>query len=811
MKQAKRNSFLGKSLTTIDMQATLIGIMFVLFGILGLVNISVISGFINYTFTVFLGNYNYIGFFIIIFSGFVHIFQKKGLKLNNLTSLGIMVIIIAILTLNTREAFMNSELEFELELTNFYDAFRLFMPLLSELPIIDGYPDIVSGGIIGYFVYALANSLVSETGTLIIIIILFVIGSLLSLEIIWKQVFKIVKKHKKNKLQQEEVYEKVSQPSQEQQDMSFYQPTPKPTISYVAEDKQPSQSQLKAPRFSGSYTKTLTGVDRDSSLKKASYRRRVKNSIVDEEQPQTVYSDNQKPETRIDTLSKPSFSSNKMTETIQEKVTINEEKPIVSSTHQLPSIDLLADVVEIDSVEHNKTIAEQRMKIINQVFADLNVKAQAVDYQIGPSVTAFAVELDPSTLINSLRNVIDNLAIRLRGLPINFVELVPGKTTSEIQVPNDKISTVHFKEVLVAMNNEPDFDDQIVIPFGHDIAGQLKALPLDDIVHMLIAGSTGSGKSVFMHGLIMSILMRNSPEQVRLLIIDMKIMELIKYQDTPHLLAPIISDKKEAKVALKRLLELMKERYQMFKDAQVNNLKSYNRYAKEHGLMTLPTIITIIDEYNGLVESAPEISDLVEQLAALSRAAGIHLVIATQRPTTKVVTGNIKNNIITKVALMMSLPVDSITVLGHGGADKLLGNGDMLAINPRLSRFGEMRLQGPFVKEDDIHRIVNHHRQFNPGQHDSRFIDLIDRSEYQENGYNIASEEENGDESMYEEIKAKTMTLEYISTSYIQRTYNMGFTRASRMLSRLQEEGIVAEKPDSPQSNKGCRVLINQS
>jgi S-DNA-T family DNA segregation ATPase FtsK/SpoIIIE len=309
-----------------------------------------------------------------------------------------------------------------------------------------------------------------------------------------------------------------------------------------------------------------------------------------------------------------------------------------------------------------------------------------------------------------------------------------------------------------------------------------------------------------MHSVIMTILMRSRPDEIKLLIIDPKQVEMMRYEELPHLLAPIINDYSHAKAALTKLLEEMANRYELFKQVGISSIDAYNRYARDNGIEPLPLIATIIDEYADLVDGIPAISDIVERLAAMSRAAGIHLIIATQRPTTKVVSGNIKNNIITKVALQMNAPVDSVTVLGHAGAEKLLGNGDMIVSCPKLSRYGELRLQGAFVSEEDTLRVVDFYKKrYQPSYHPA-FANILDEGSGVSlfPGFSFTQSDE-----QYEQIKAFTLTQEYMSSNRIMREFKVGFSRSKEIILQLQDEGVLAQGPDSPQSNKGIKVIAN--
>ncbi len=477
---------------------------------------------------------------------------------------------------------------------------------------------------------------------------------------------------------------------------------------------------------------------------------------------------------------------------------------VIDEPYELPSLDLLDDVPEDVDFEYNDEVSHVRIETINEAFRDFGVKAEAISYTVGPSVTSFDIKLERTTYVKEVTAVLNEISIRLGGMPALFNEIVPGKTMPTLEVPNEKISIVSLKEIIREIDRKPEFIGKVVLTFGKSVQGEIQALPLKDIVHMMVAGTTGSGKSVFLHTLMATLLLRNSPKQVRILIIDPKHVEFKRYEELPHLLGPIITDYAQAKMALIRLMQEMKDRYDLFKDVDTTNIDAYNRYASENGQEQLPLIVAVIDEYANLADGSPAISEHVEQLASMARAAGIHLVVAMQRPTTKVISGNIKNNITTKVALQMNAQVDSITILGHAGAEKLYGNGDMLLSCPRLYRHGEVRLQGAFVSDDDTIRIANAIKKKYEPDYDPRFMNLVDPTAA---GPAFPGSFDELFDERYEEIKQFALTQEYITSNRILRDFKMGFNRVMRIIKRLQAEGVLASGPEHPQSNKGIKVM----
>jgi len=790
-----------------DFETILFGIMIVLLGVLGLTNGTFVSGLFNYAVTVFIGNYAFLGFLYVIFTGFYRIFTKKAFAYKwSILSVGIMILAVSSLGLATHIT-LNGTTGYEpLTLINFFPSFRDHLPLIKDIPT--AYPSEVSGGLIGYLALGLANSIVGTTNGLVLIVISLVVGFLLALNVIWKQLYRLIKRRMaivKHERQQFEAAKAVARPVPTAEE-------PKQNTAYVT-PKQPMGNKTAG------YTRSLNEIGPSATLQKVQYVPKGTKAATDGQRQSLPTPPTIPKEIEIAPHVIPAAPTSNYVPTLQDGLEQPALRPLaVPPSHDkpaqavpeyvFPSIDLLEDIPEDADFEYNDEVSLRRMESINQIFNDFNVKAEAVSYQIGPSVTSFDIVLDRTTLVKSVTSIINDISIRIGGMACIFNEVVFGKTNPTLEVPNEKISIVSYKEILKALNVRGDLHGKIAIPFGKNIQGGIEVSTLREVVHMIVAGTTGSGKSVFMHTLITTILMRSTPDEIRLLIIDPKRVEMSRYAELQHLLAPIVTDYSEAKVALTRLTMEMKNRYELFKDAGVSNIESYNRFAKDNGDEVLPLIATVIDEYADLAEGITGITELVELLSAQARASGIHLIIATQRPVTKIISGNIKNNITTKVALQMSSQVDSVTVLGHAGAEKLLGNGDMIVSCPKLSRHGELRLQGAYVTEEDTIRIANDLRaRHKPNYHHS-FLHLVDETASGplfEGGYELKPDER------YDEIKQYAMTQEYLSANRLVRYFNFSFSRAANLISLLKKDGILAQAPDSPQSNKGLRVIVNDT
>lgn len=489
---------------------------------------------------------------------------------------------------------------------------------------------------------------------------------------------------------------------------------------------------------------------------------------------------------------------------------IIENKPI-KITHKFipPDISLLNEYENSAATEKNTQTAIQRMEVINGIFKTFSVKAQCCGYVIGPSVTRYNIEYFETAMFKTVNNLTNDISIRLGGVSSRFESIVPGQTYSGLEVPNAMVTTVGFKEILEKL--PPREKNPMAVAFGKNISGEVVWTDLYKMPHMLIAGTTGSGKSIFVHSIIMTLIMRNNPDDLRLVLIDPKRVEMSKYKEMPHLLCPNIVEPEEALVCMNKLVDEMERRYSLLEEKCVSDIQQYNELCDEDPTLDkMPYYVAILDEYSDLVDRVKDIQRPIISLAQKARSAGIHLIICTQRPSTNVITGLIKGNLPTHVALMTASSVDSITIIGEGGAEKLLGKGDMLVQSATVSKVGCVRLQGCFVQNSEILKVVEFLKSTMTTDYHPDFLDLKDHSKDVQTpfaGFNPDEARGEHVDEKYEDVKEMVMSQEYASISKIQREFGFGFTRAGRIFARLQSEGIVEAKGTA----KGCKVLIHDS
>ncbi|MBQ9457310.1 MAG: hypothetical protein IJU64_02230 [Bacilli bacterium] len=493
--------------------------------------------------------------------------------------------------------------------------------------------------------------------------------------------------------------------------------------------------------------------------------------------------------------------------------------------YQLPSLDLLQDIQNAQNLEEMERDCEEKTLIINQAYQDLHAGAHVVSHIIGPSVTQFAIQADSDVSVSTLGRFVKDIEVRLGGVPTRFAERVSGMSTCALEVANLVSRTIPLKELVAAL---PPLNEKnnMLFPFGEDITGKVRYADLTELPHMLVAGTTGSGKSVFIHSVLFSLLMRNRPEELKLMLIDPKRVEMNKYRDLPHLLCPIIKEPSEAKVAFKKLCDLMDRRYKMFEEANVQGIRDYNEdYCVYAHKRKMPFIVAVVDEYADLVGAEKDIANYVLRIGQKARAAGIHMIVATQRPDVKVITGTIKANLPTRVALTVASSVDSKTVLDAIGAEDLNGRGDMLIDCVQVAKKEFVRAQGAFVTSTDMRVIGDFIRNQMAPAYDPDFLNLKDEednipgsvsSNSGGGGFDpglsesaLANIKAAGDEEKYQMIKEAVMAREFTSISQIQRDYGVGFPRAGKIYSRLLKEGIISL--DTPNSSKGAKVVVHSA
>ena len=459
-----------------------------------------------------------------------------------------------------------------------------------------------------------------------------------------------------------------------------------------------------------------------------------------------------------------------------------------SLDYKLPTINLFApDKPKNQSKE--KRIVRDNIKILEETFASFGIKAAVERAEIGPSVTKYEVKPAVGVRVNRISNLADDLALALAAKDVRIEAPIPGKSLVGIEVPNSEVATVTFRELWE--QSKTDASRLLEIPLGKAVNGSVRSFDLAKMPHLLVAGSTGSGKSVAVNGIIASILMKARPDEVKFMMVDPKMVELSVYNDIPHLLIPVVTNPRKASRALQKVVDEMENRYELFSKVGARNIAGYNAKVAEYNAQSeykqvpLPLIVVIVDELADLMMVASkEVEDAIIRLGQKARAAGIHMILATQRPSVDVISGLIKANVPSRIAFAVSSGTDSRTILDENGAEKLLGRGDML-FKP-IDENHPVRLQGSFISDEDVERIV----AFVKNQAEADYDDSFDPGEVSESDLESGGGDDEGD-PLFEEAKALVIETQKASASMIQRRLSVGFNRATRLMEELEAAGVI--------------------
>lgn len=460
--------------------------------------------------------------------------------------------------------------------------------------------------------------------------------------------------------------------------------------------------------------------------------------------------------------------------------------------YKKPSTELL-NKIDKKANDNGKKRVLQNATLLEKTLSDFGVEAKVNQVTVGPTITRYEIQPSPGVKVSKIVNLTDDIALSLAAKSIRIEAPIPGKSAIGIEVPNEEPQMVSVREVLESEEFK-SFNSPLAMGLGKDVSGKTIIGDISKMPHLLIAGSTGSGKSVCVNTLISSILYKASPDEVKLLLIDPKVVELANYNGIPHLLIPVVTDPKKAANALNWAVVEMNRRYKLFADNQVKDITSYNEKVEEK----LCKIVIIIDELADLMMvSANDVEDYICRLAQMARAAGMHLIVATQRPSVDVITGVIKANIPSRIAFAVSSQTDSRTILDMGGAEKLLGKGDMLFYP--LGAAKPVRLQGAFISEGESERVIEYVKS--QVKEEVKYEDCI-----METISNISTAKSNDEDELLSEAIEFIVESGQASASMLQRKFKIGFNRAARLIDSMEERGIVGKNEGS----KPRKVLISK-
>ena len=462
--------------------------------------------------------------------------------------------------------------------------------------------------------------------------------------------------------------------------------------------------------------------------------------------------------------------------------------------YKLPSIDIL-DLPKKDGKTNSTEFIRSNKNILERVLSEFGINGKVVEIHVGPAVTQYEVHIPAGTKLSRIVSLDKEIALAMAAKSIKIEAPIPGKNTVGIEVPNPVIAPVKIREVL---GNIPSnqANAKILVSLGKDIMGRVQTADITKMPHLLVAGSTGSGKSVCINSFIASILMRYRPDEVKLLLVDPKKVELSNYNGVPHLLCPVVTNPKKASLALQRLVQEMEHRYDIFEEEGVKNIGSYNELIDKknlagQSLKHMTYIVIIIDELADLMMVASkEVEDSIMRITQMARAAGIHLIVATQRPSTDVITGVVKANIPSRISFAVSSQIDSRTILDCAGAEKLLGKGDMLYLP--MGESSPIRIQGCFISDDEIRRLI----EYVCNQQNASYDDKLTAPAMEENK-DISTDQEEYEDPLYDQIVEFAISTGKVSASLLQRRFRLGYNRAARVVDLLEERGIVGPQNGS--------------
>ena len=815
-----------------DVEYLLIGLMIILLSVIGLLNKGPVGNFLTYITIYLFGAYYFILYALLILLALYLMLKKKMLKIHiNMKILGGILVFLSLLI-------ASSNTSTELNFNNLTMLFNEHMTSVSSnIFVIDNLSNLATtgGGFIGFALRALLNTCVTNIGTTIIYVICMSVGLILLLKSPIAYLIKffmnfeykrkekkkeeqIAEEHKEELLNEVPLISKLDDVSDDNEEIT---PVDKEkNIEQEKEVNKPLIEELNVPEkkvdiksfFIDDIIETPRQEVKDvkpvlveelvtpEEQKEKINEEKIDNDllksnihetktidvepIIDVKKDVELKKEDDKLSFSQELFSTPIKNEHK----IEEKIEIINEKPQSQKKYELPPTSLLRYHATEDTKYENQRVAQERLIKINNTFQQYKIGAQVISYTIGPSVTRYNVKMNEGVRVNTLSSITNEISIALNGdKTVRLEMVVEGRDTSSIEVGNAKATGVSFKECFEAIKDKNTDKDKLLIPLGKDIEGKVITTSMDELPHLLVAGTTGSGKSVFVNTIIATFIMRNTPDELKLMLIDPKKVEFSKYANLPHLLCPIITDAKEGKEALKRLVIEMERRYEILSSRGAAKISEYNELAELQGFEKMSSIVLVCDEFSDFMsEHGKEIEQSVKRLAQKARACGIYLIICTQRPSVNVITGDIKAVIPSRVGLLVPQYVDSKTILDDGGAESLLGNGDMLCRIPRHNSL--VRVQGAFISAIEIVQITDFIKNQRLPEYNEHFLGLLPQQ--------VVSFHGNGErrkelDELHEECKTHVIRTRIASTSNLQSNFGIGYARADHILNCLEDEGVV--------------------
>ncbi|CAI2624168.1 DNA translocase SpoIIIE [Apilactobacillus kunkeei] len=731
-------------------------------------------GFLGITFDnivrFFIGDSSPFGLLIALVVGFIYLIKGPKLQYNKRWIIGGTIFYLGLTLFLSALLFSNSS-------DNAFISKTLSLISQDFIHLTDASS--VGGGMIGACLLVVFDFLVSILGSEILSIIMMIVGLIVFFNVPMNKVMDNVRKYS------EESSQKIGSAIEERKQRHLEE----------RQDNQDDEEQVED-------VNPMSRVQRRKNPASVEEKPKIKLSGWMDNEPEKPEVKS-KPEANLDrsdfksaddynqdTRNKPKLSEiiNGHTENDSKGIDI---KDIDDSNYQLPPIGLLSDVARSDQKDEFKNI-DHNTTVLKKTLNSFGVDAEIKNVNLGPSVTEYELHPAIGVKVSKIVNLADDLALALAAKDIRIEAPIPGKSLIGIEVPNKKVAMVSFKDVV--KTSQQSKHGLLTVPLGRNVSGDVITTDLTKLPHLLIAGSTGSGKSVAINGIITSILMNAKPSEVKMMLIDPKKVELGIYNGIPHLLSPVVSEPKKAARALNKVVAEMEHRYDLFAKHNQRKISTFNEYVKgmteeERGdLKPLPYIVVVVDELADLMMTVSnDVEGAIIRLAQMGRAAGIHMILATQRPSVDVITGLIKSNVPSRIAFAVSSGIDSRTILDTNGAEKLLGRGDMLYLP--IDKNKPSRVQGTFISDQDVENVVDYIKEQQPAEYDD---DMIVTDE------EIKVDEENEDQDdLFDDALAFVVKEQKASTSLLQRNFRIGYNRAARIIDDLEQRGYIGPQEGS--------------
>ncbi len=750
--------------------------------------------FINNLFSYLFGPY-YLTLLITLFiCAFIKVFLSHKYKFNVWFYIGITILNIAVMLMST--------VMFYGKLDDF--PFTIIMTALGYIKQLTAENVIFGGGLVGTLLMFLTMLAFDYAGTLVILVLLYVIAAILIIPLgVFKVALKNVKdsstrvKQKVNAYSKERKIAKELYYAQKQQEQKFdelnriikesQEAKLRDDIKNIFNDESFSYNQLQIP-VEDKKEKEIEVVKNTSEFSKNFF---IDDEPINKQEIKEVVEEESQPVINKDieiTPVKESRDSNPIEFNTQTKK---------NGKYHLPPESILSKNTNSKASNMNKTSAEIKGKKLIEILANFGVEANLTNTYIGPSVTKFEIVPDQNVKVNKINGLSDNIKMGLAAKDVRIEAPIPGRSAVGVEIPNAEMTMVRMSELLNGKKFK-DTSKKLVFTLGKDLLGEPVYCELNKMPHLLVAGATGSGKSVCMNTIITSFLLRSNPKDLKLVLVDPKKVEFTPYHDIPHLLWPVITDSTMASMMLKKAVVIMEERYDAFAEVGVRDIVTFNEFVNKHNanlkegespMQTLPYIVIIIDELADLMVIAKkEVESSIQRITQLSRACGMHLIVATQRPSTDVITGLIKSNIPSRISFAVSSSIDSRTILDQTGAEKLLGHGDMLYFPQGES--GPTRVQGCYVTDEEIKKITDYCKKQADPEYDDTYFE-IKRNLEGDTSFQFTSESGKDKDALYDEVVEFVVDQQKASTSLLQRRFGIGYNRSARIIDELEKNGVI--------------------